>query len=218
MPNLRPPRLGALLRAPDAPPLRSELAFPGMRIGLFGGSFNPVHEGHLHVAREAKRRLGLDRVWWLVSPGNPLKADAPADLSRRLAQARAVVRDRRAVVTDVEARIGTRYTAATLRALRSRYPGVRFVWLMGADNLRSFHHWDRWATILEQVPVGVLARPGEQVKAGLSPAARRFARWRVPQSQAAMLPLMAPPAWTLLSGPMLDLSSTELRATGKWRR
>lgn len=193
-------------------------AVPGQRIGLLGGSFDPAHAGHVHVTLWALRAFRLDRVWWLVSPGNPLKADAPADLSRRLAQARAVVRDRRVVVTDLEARIGTRYTAATLRQLQRRYPGVRFVWLMGADNLRSFHHWDRWATILERVPVGVLARPGEQVKAGLSPAARRFARWRVPQRQAAMLPLMPPPVWALLSGPMLDLSSTELRAAGRWRR
>jgi nicotinate-nucleotide adenylyltransferase len=193
-------------------------AVPGQRIGLFGGSFDPAHAGHVHVTLWALRAFRLDRVWWLVSPGNPLKPDAPADLSRRLAAARELVRDRRVVVTDVEARIGTRHTAATLRALRRRYPGVRFVWLMGADNLRTFHRWDRWATILEQVPVGVLARPGEQVKAGLSPAARRFARWRVPQREAAKLPRMTPPAWTLLSGPMLDLSSTELRAAGRWRR
>jgi nicotinate-nucleotide adenylyltransferase len=193
-------------------------AVPGQRVGLLGGSFDPAHAGHVHVSLWALRAFRLDRVWWLVSPGNPLKPDAPADLSRRLAAAREIVRDRRVVVTDVEARIGTRHTAATLRELRRRYPGVRFVWLMGADNLRSFHRWDRWATILEQVPVGVLARPGEQVKAGLSPAARRFARWRVPQRDAAKLPMMKPPAWALLSGPMLDLSSTELRATGRWRR
>jgi nicotinate-nucleotide adenylyltransferase len=191
---------------------------PGQRIGLLGGSFDPAHAGHLHVTLWALRAFRLDRVWWLVSPGNPLKPDAPADLSRRMAEAREIVRDRRVVVTDVEARIGTRYTAATLRELRRRYPRVRFVWLMGADNLRTFHHWERWPTILGQVPAGVLARPGEQVKAGLSPAARRFARWRVPQREAARLSLMTPPAWTLLSGPMLDLSSTELRAAGRWHR
>jgi nicotinate-nucleotide adenylyltransferase len=153
-----------------------------------------------------------------VSPGNPLKPDAPADLSRRLRAARAIMAHPRVEVTGLEARLGTRYTAETLAALKARWPGVRFVWLMGADNLRSFHRWDRWATILEQVPVGVLARPGEQVRAGLSPAARRFARWRVPPREAAKLPLMKPPAWALLCGRMLDLSSTELRATGRWRR
>jgi nicotinate-nucleotide adenylyltransferase len=193
-------------------------AFSGQRIGLLGGSFDPAHAGHAHVSRWALKALRLDRVWWLVSPGNPLKPDAPADLSRRLEAARRVMRHPRVSVTDIEARIGTRYTAETLATLKRRYPGVRFVWLMGADNLRSFHHWDRWETILRMVPVGVLARPGEQLAAGLSPAARRFARWRVPQSDAGALASMTPPAWTLLSGRMLDLSSSELRALGVWRR
>ena len=194
------------------------VALPGMRIGLLGGSFDPAHAGHVHVTRWALKALGLDRVWWLVSPGNPLKADAPADLSRRLQAARTIMRHPRVTVTDLETRAGTRYTAATLRLLLRRYPGVRFVWLMGADNLGSFHRWDRWEEIMARVPVAVFARPGEQLHAGLSPAARRFARWRVPQSQAAALPFRRPPAWALLSGPMLDLSSSELRASGVWRR
>ena len=168
--------------------------------------------------RWALKALRLDRVWWLVSPGNPLKPDAPAGLDRRLAAARRLVRDRRVAVTDIEARIGTRYTAATLTELRRRYPGVRFVWLMGADNLAGFHRWDRWRTILRLVPVAVLARPGEQLRAGLSPAARAYARWRLPQRSAAALAGRRPPAWVLLSGPMLDLSSTELRARGRWKR
>jgi nicotinate-nucleotide adenylyltransferase len=194
------------------------MAFPGLRVGLLGGSFDPAHAGHAHVTRWALCALDLDRVWWLVSPGNPLKADAPADLSRRLQAARAVMRHPRVAVTDLEARAGTRYTAATLTVLRRRYPGVRFVWLMGADNLRSFHRWERWEEIMATVPVAVFARPGEQLRAGLSPAARRFARWRLPPAQAAALPFHRPPAWTLLSGRMLDLSSTELRAAGAWRR
>jgi nicotinate-nucleotide adenylyltransferase len=189
-----------------------------MRIGLLGGSFDPAHAGHVHITRWALRALDLDRVWWLVSPGNPLKADAPADLSRRLHAARAIVDHPRVAVTDVEARAGTRYTAEALAFLLRRHPGVRFVWLMGADNLRSFHRWDRWAEIMAMVPIAVLARPGEQLRAGLSPAARRFARWRVPQGQAAALPFRRPPAWTLLNGPMLDLSSSALRAAGAWRR
>ena len=194
------------------------LAYPGLRVGLLGGSFDPAHAGHVHITRWALKALGLDRMWWLVSPGNPLKADTPADLSRRLQAARAVMRHPRVSVTDIEARAGTRYTAETLAVLRRRYPGVRFVWVMGADNLRTFHHWDRWEEIMAMVPVAVLARPGEQLRAGLSPAARRFARWRVPQSEAARLPFLRPPAWTLLSGPMLDLSSTRLRAAGAWTR
>ena len=194
------------------------VAGPGLRVGLLGGSFDPAHAGHVHVSRWALKALALDRVWWLVSPGNPLKADAPADLSRRLQAAGAIMRHPRVAVTDLEARAGTRYTAATLALLRRRYPGVRFVWLMGADNLRTFHRWDRWEEIMTMVPVAVLARPGEQLRAGLSPAARRFARWRVPQAAAATLPFRRPPAWTLLSGRMLDLSSSELRAAGAWPR
>jgi nicotinate-nucleotide adenylyltransferase len=198
---------------PPGPP-----AVAGQRIGLLGGSFDPPHAGHVHITKWALRAFRLDRVWWLVSPGNPLKPAAPADLARRLAAARAIMRHPRVAVSDLEARMGTRYTAEAVAGLRRRYPGVRFVWLMGADNLAGFHRWERWAEIMETVPVGVLARPGEQLRAGLSPAARRFARWRLPQAEAAALALRDPPAWTLLSGRMLDLSSSELRALGAWRR
>jgi nicotinate-nucleotide adenylyltransferase len=193
-------------------------ARPGQRIGLLGGSFDPAHAGHLHITLRALTALRLDRVWWLVSPGNPLKPDAPAGLERRLSAARRLARDRRVAVTDLEARIGTRHTAAMLIELRRRYPGVRFVWLMGADNLAGFNRWDRWRTILAMVPVAVLARPGEQLRAGLSPAARAYARWRVPQRSAAALAWMRPPAWALIVGPTLDVSSTELRARGRWTR
>lgn len=194
------------------------VAPPGLTVGLLGGSFDPPHAGHLHISKWALRAFRLDRVWWLVSPGNPLKRDAPADLPRRMAACREVARHPRITVTNIEARLGTRHTQATLTALGRRYPGVRFVWLMGADNLKGFHRWDRWEEILASVPVGVLARPGEQLRAGLSPAARRFARWRLPPARAAALRFAAPPAWTLLSGRMLDLSSTELRRLGGWRR
>jgi nicotinate-nucleotide adenylyltransferase len=193
-------------------------ASAGQRIGLLGGSFDPPHAGHVHISKWALKAFGLDRVWWLVSPGNPLKPDAPADLTRRLQAARAIMVHPRVEVTDIEARLGTRYTAATLAALRLRWPGVRFVWLMGADNLAGFHRWERWAEIMTTVPVGVLARPGDQLRAGLSPAARRFARWRLPQAEARALPFCEPPAWALVSGRMLDLSSSELRALGVWRR
>jgi nicotinate-nucleotide adenylyltransferase len=197
---------------------RGPHATAGQRIGLLGGSFDPPHAGHVHISKWALKAFGLDRVWWLVSPGNPLKPDAPADLERRLRTARELMRHPRVVVTDLEARLGTRYTAATVAALRRRCPGVRFVWLMGSDNLVSFHHWDRWSEIMGMVPVGVLARPGQQLRAGLSPTARAFARWRLPQAEARALPFRAPPAWALVSGRMLDLSSTELRALGQWAR
>lgn len=193
------------------------LALAGQRIGLLGGSFNPPHAGHLHITRWALRSFALDQVWWLVTPGNPLKAEAPASLPRRMAAARALARDPRVRVTDLEVRLGTRFTAETLARLKGYYPGVRFLWLMGADNLTGFHHWDRWQDIMEMVPVGVLGRPGQQVAAGLAPAARRFAAARVEPGAARRLADMPPTAWTLLTGPMVDLSSSEIRARGGWR-
>lgn len=148
------------------------LARPGMRIGLLGGSFDPAHEGHAHITRAALKRFGLDQVWWLVSPGNPLKTQGPARMETRLAEARRVIPDPRVVVTDLEAKLGTHYTAATLEHLLALYPGVRFVWLMGGDNLVQFDRWDRWQAILKMVPVGVLARPGARMQARRSRAAQ----------------------------------------------
>jgi nicotinate-nucleotide adenylyltransferase len=195
---------------------RGPIATPGQRIGLLGGSFDPPHGGHLHITRWALRNLGLDRVWWLVSPGNPLKSRGPAEIGRRLAACRALADHPRVVVTDIERHLGTRYTADTLAALVARYPGVRFVWLMGADNLAQFHHWQRWDWIMANFPIGVLARPGEQVRAGLSPAARRFAGQRIHQGGATLLGLGDVPRWTLLTGPMSPESSTAIRRTGDW--
>jgi len=191
---------------------------PGMTVGLFGGSFDPPHEGHVHVSREALKRFGLDRVWWLVSPGNPLKADGPAPLERRLEVARALIRHPRIEVTDIEARLGTRYTAETLEGLFALYPGVRFVWLMGADNLASFHRWQRWDWIIENVPVGVLARPGQRISARTAKAAQIYRRFKVPAAQAKGLAHMQAPAWCFLNVPMVDASSTEIRARGEWVR
>ena len=188
------------------------IATPGQRIGLLGGSFDPPHEGHLHISRWALRAMGLDRVWWLVSPGNPLKPHGPAALEQRLAACGALIDHPRIAATDLERRLGTRYTADTLAALAPRYPGVRFVWLMGADNLTVFHHWHRWGWIMGNVPVGILARPGEQIRAGLSPAARRFSRLRLPQSAASFLGREGRPGWVLLTGPMSGASSTAIRA------
>jgi nicotinate-nucleotide adenylyltransferase len=156
------------------------LARPGMAIGLLGGSFDPPHGGHVHITREALKRFGLDRVWWLVTPGNPLKAQGPAPLERRLAAARAMMRHPRVEVTGIEAVLGTRYTAETLSALRLAYPGVNFIWLMGADNLRQFHKWDNWHGIMGAVPVGVLARPGSRTDARVSKAASIYAKHRLP--------------------------------------
>lgn len=135
-----------------------------------------------------------------------------------MAAARALLRDPRVEVTDLELRLGTRFTADTLLRLSARYPGVRFVWLMGADNLCGFHHWDAWQDIMARVPVGVLSRPDAQLAAGLSPAARVFARYRLPPAAAPILALRKAPAWTLLPGPMVEASSSALRAAGRWVR
>ena len=136
------------------------VAKPGQVIGLLGGSFDPPHAGHVHITKAALKRFGLDHVWWLVSPANPLKKHGPAPLADRVLAARALMRHPRVTVTGIEAQLGTRYTAETLRALQGRYAGVRFVWLMGADNLAQFHRWQDWRWIMDHVPVGVMARPG----------------------------------------------------------
>jgi len=186
---------------------------PGMRVGLLGGSFNPAHEGHAHVARTALARLGLDRVIWLVSPQNPLKAgQAPADLARRMAGVRRIASGPRMVVSDLEARLGSRYTLDLVRTLRRRYPAVRFVWLMGADNLATFHRWRGWQEIMRLVPVCVVARPGWELLGRTAPAARRFAWARLPASEARRLPQTAPPAWIYLTAPLNFASSTAIRA------
>lgn len=192
------------------------VARKGMVIGLLGGSFDPAHGGHVHITREALKRMGLDRVWWLVSPGNPLKQRGPAPLADRMAHARAVMRDPRVTVSDIEARLGTRYTAETLKALQRHYPGVRFVWLMGADNLVQFHRWERWEDILHMVPVGVLARPGWGVRARMSKAARIYGGDLVDRGE--VLRNKPAPAWCFVNLPMDGSSSTAIRARGDWRR
>jgi nicotinate-nucleotide adenylyltransferase len=189
-----------------------------MRVGLLGGSFDPPHAGHAHITREALKRLGLDRVWWLVSPGNPLKTEGPAPLSRRMAAARMVMRHPRVTVTDIEARMGTRFTAETLEGLMRLYPGVRFVWLMGADNLASFDRWQRWRWIMDHVPVAVLARPGQNLSARRPKAAAVYERFARKEPEAALLARAEPPAWCYVNVPMVDISSTEIRARGDWRR
>lgn len=188
---------------------------PGMKVGLFGGSFNPAHDGHAHVAETALRRLDLDRVVWLVSPQNPLKSShETAPLAERMASARAVARGGGAamIVSDFETRAGTGWTVDTLRALTARHPGVRFVWLMGSDNLATFHRWRGWTDIMRLMPVAVVARPGSQLDSRTAPAASRFARFRVPAAQAGLLPSLQAPAWTYLTAPLNPRSSTALRA------
>jgi len=193
-------------------------AEPGQRIGLLGGSFDPPHAGHVHITRLALQRFHLDRVWWLVSPGNPLKPDGPAAFGRRMEASRAMLADPRVEVSDLEMQFGTRYTAETLAHLRPRYRGVRFVWLMGADNLAGFHRWQDWRSIFQAVPIGVLARPGNVIAAGLSPAARVYADARLSPARAGILPLCPAPRWCLVAGPTVKLSSTAIRNRGEWNQ
>jgi nicotinate-nucleotide adenylyltransferase len=209
---------GSARRVPDAGrPGALRLGFdlqPGMRVGLYGGSFNPAHEGHAHVAETALKRLGLDRVIWLVSPQNPLKLGQPADLKERMAGVRKLARGPSMIVSDIEARLGSAYTVDVIRVLKARFPGVQFVWLMGADNLAGFHRWRGWTQIMRLVPVAVVARPGFVLGGGLAAAARRFSHARKPASQASALAGARPPAWIYLTAPLHFISSTTLRGGG----
>ena len=192
--------------------LRMPHVEPGMRIGLFGGSFDPPHEGHVLVAETALTRLRLDRLWWIVTPGNPLKDHAAlAPLASRIAASRALVEDRRIRVTAFEAGHRIRYTADMLRIVLARNPGVRFAWLMGADNLRSFHRWQEWRAIAESVPIAVIDRPGSTLAYLSSKLAIRYDWARVDEADAGTLVTREPPAWTFLHGPRSSLSSTALR-------
>ena len=183
-----------------------------MRVGLFGGSFDPAHAGHAHVAETALMRLRLDRVIWLVSPGNPLKVGRRfAPLAQRAAGARRVARGPRMIVSDAEARMGARYTIDVLRVLKARFPGVRFVWIMGGDGLADFHRWRGWTEIMILTPVAVVARPSALRTSRAAPTARRFARRRLPASAAGLLAGATPPAWAYLTAPLNAQSSTVLR-------
>ena len=192
------------LRIPHAP--------PGLAIGLFGGSFNPPHAGHRLVAEIAMRRLKLDRLWWMVTPGNPLKDRGElAPLSDRIAMSEALIRDPRIRVTAFEAAWTLNFTAETVSLVRSRNPGVRFVWVMGADSLASFHRWQNWRDIMRSVPVAVIDRPGSTLSFLSAKTTKAFARARISEDDAQALALMRPPAWTFIHGPRSSLSSTGLR-------
>ena len=196
--------------------LDSPLINTPQTIGLLGGSFDPPHAGHVHITREALKRFGLDRVWWLVSPGNPLKERGPAAMARRMAAARALVDHPRVHVSDFEARAGTRYTAETVAALQATYPRARFVWLMGADNLAQFHLWKDWQEIVARVPIGVLARPGERVEGRTAKMAQVFRHARLHPRASHLLGASEAPAWCFVNVPMRDISSTRIRAEGRW--
>lgn len=185
----------------------------GMAIGLFGGSFNPPHEGHCHVALTALKRLQLHRLWWLVSPGNPLKQnDGLPPLANRILASRMLINHPQVDVSGCEASLRSRYSADLVHHLVMRYPTVRFVWVMGADNLTNFHRWDRWEEIAANVPICIIDRPGDTLATRSSCAARRLAYARLDEGDAKLLKTKKAPAWTFLHAPRFSQSSTALRA------
>jgi nicotinate-nucleotide adenylyltransferase len=191
----------------------------GMRVGLLGGSFNPPHAAHRAISLFALKRLKLDRVWWLLTPGNPLKDNGRLhDLSERADAALKLAADPRIDVSCLEAVIGTRYTVDTILHLRRRVSGAHFVWIMGADNLAQFHRWQNWRRIAAEVPIAVIDRPPQSFRALAAPAAQALARYRLPENQAARLAEQQAPAWVFLTGMKLNLSSTALRnPDGSWK-
>jgi len=184
-----------------------------LRIGILGGSFNPAHDGHREISLWALDRLGLDRVWWMVSPQNPLKPeDGMAPFAERFATAKRVASHPQIVVSDIERKLGSRYTAETLPRLRRRYPAHRFVWLMGADNLIQIDRWQHWERIFNTVPIAVFSRPSYSMRALAAKAARRFEKARLPARKARELADLAPPAWVFIHGPANRESATAIRA------
>jgi nicotinate-nucleotide adenylyltransferase len=212
--ELKPDSVASLSVA-QAIPLYSN----GMRIGLLGGSFNPPHTAHRAISLFAIKRLKLDRVWWLVTPGNPLKDHGTLrDLDARAEAARKMADDPRIDISCLESVIGTRYTVDTISYLRRRASGLRFVWIMGADNLAQFHRWQNWRRIASEVPIAVIDRPPQSFRALAAPAAQALARYRLPENQAGRLAEQHAPAWVFLTGMKLNLSSTGLRnPDGSWK-
>ena len=184
-----------------------------MTVGLFGGSFDPPHQGHSLVSAKLQTALGLDMVWWLVAPQNPLKRASPEAMEKRLKACQDLVgpSNNRVYISDEETHLGTRNTVDTIRKLKQLYPQVRFIWLMGADNMASLHRWKDWQVLMHDVPMAIYPRPGYVVKAGLSPAAKQFGDYRIAADQATNLKNIDAPAWVMLTGKMDDISSTTLR-------
>lgn len=181
-------------------------------MGLLGGSFNPAHDGHRHISLIALERLRLDEVWWMVSPQNPLKATAGmATMAARIEAAQRIADHRRIRVTGIESEFGTSHTVDTIAALRRRFRAIRFVWLMGADNLVQIPQWKQWRRLFRSVPIAVFPRPTYSLRALSGVASRRFAKARVPPSRARALADLRPPAWTFLRVPTHATSATEIR-------
>ena len=160
--------------------------------------------------------FNLSKIWWLVCPENPIKSVTPSDVNSRFLASKKIMKHPSVVITDLERKFKTKYTFQTLIKLKKLYPSTKFVWLMGADNLINLHHWKNWDWIMKNIPIGVMARPRDQIKAGLSPAATRFSKYRLPKEKSLLLPYLSPPVWTLVTGSMKNISSTKLRVKGYW--
>ena len=196
--------------------MRMPVAGDGQKIGLFGGSFNPPHEGHLNLCDLAIKRLELDQIWWMVTPGNPLKDTSElAPLEERVKKCRAMISHPRIKITAFEAKYKVRFTADTLRIVQLLRPRNDFVWLMGADNLADFHRWQDWREIANMMPIAVIDRPGSTLSYHSSQASTALSQYRIDESDASLLSHMKPPVWTFLHGPRSSLSSTQLRAEQK---
>lgn len=195
----------------NLPPSRA-----GLRVGILGGSFDPAHEGHVKISLQALKQFDLDQVWWLVSPGNPLKNDGPAALDQRVKFAREEVYHPKVKVTKIETYLQTNYTCDTLGALKALYPKTKFIWLMGADNMAQMHLWKDWKHIFQIMPVGVLARPGQSLPARCSVAARHFVRGRISSDASQALPSSKVPAWCFVNLPLSHSNSTAIREKGEW--
>ena len=182
------------------------------KIGILGGSFDPAHSGHVHITKTALTCFDLDEIWWLVSPANPLKKNAPASLEKRVQNAQALMRHPRVRISAIEATLETQYTSETLKALARQFPNNRFVWLMGADNLEQFHKWHQWKDIIETVPLGILARPGNEFAQKRAKTAQIYANFKLPSAQSRILSRRLAPAWCFKSLPLNPTSSTQLRS------
>ena len=188
----------------------------GMTIGLFGGSFNPPHNGHVHVCETALKRGHFDRVWWLVTPGNPLKDTSELEsLASRLRKCHELVNHPKMQITAFEAKHNLRYTEETLALLKRLRPRVNFVWLMGADNLKNFHQWQNWRQIAKMMPIMIIDRPGFTLSYLSAQAAIALSRYRIDETDAELLSLMRPPAWCFIHAPRSSLSSTAIRNNHK---
>ena len=205
-----------MIKTSSSFPLRLPVTAPGMRIGLYGGSFNPPHAGHRLVSKTALTRLDLDCIWWIVTPGNPLKDTSElTSMEERMKQCRRIASDPRVHVTGFEEQLGSPFTQHTLKYIVHRCPDVSFAWIMGSDNLMSFHHWQKWQDIVHLMPVAVIDRPSTTLKAPSSRMAHMFRKNRLPSSSASSLLLHKAPCWVYLYGPRSPLSSSVLRQSNK---